>query len=50
MTALLQAALTVLDEDVGLQGGVYTPACLGQAYLDRVNDAGFKVDVKLLHD
>ncbi|PHH88456.1 hypothetical protein CDD83_7508 [Cordyceps sp. RAO-2017] len=45
---LVQAAMTLLQDDVGLPGGVYTPACLGQAYLDRVNDAGFKIDVKLL--
>ncbi|KAM4054671.1 saccharopine dehydrogenase NADP binding domain-containing protein [Hirsutella rhossiliensis] len=47
---LAQAALTILEDDVGLQGGVYTPACLGQGYLDRVNDAGFKIDVKLLQN
>ncbi|KJZ78901.1 hypothetical protein HIM_01674 [Hirsutella minnesotensis 3608] len=45
---LAQAALTILQDDVGLDGGVYTPACLGQGYVDRVNDAGFTIDVKLI--
>lgn len=47
---LAEAALTILEDDVGLPGGVYTPACLGQGYVDRVKDAGLKIDVKLLQD
>ncbi|KAG5927568.1 hypothetical protein E4U42_002075 [Claviceps africana] len=45
---LAQGALTILEEDVELDGGSYTPACLGQGYLDRLNGAGFKVDVKTI--
>lgn len=43
-----QAALTLLEDDVGLDGGVYTPACLGQPFIDRLGDAGFKMEVKLI--
>lgn len=43
---LAQGALTILEDDLKLDGGSYTPACLGQSYLDRLNEAGFKVDVK----
>lgn len=43
---LAEAALTILEDDLDLGGGVFTPACLGQKYLDRVNDAGFKVEVR----
>lgn len=50
MTALLlgQAAATLLQEDVQLSGGVYTPASLGQGYIDRLDENGFKVESKLL--
>ncbi|EFY98765.1 saccharopine dehydrogenase [Metarhizium robertsii ARSEF 23] len=43
---LAEAALTILEDDLDLGGGVFTPACLGQKYLDRVNDAGFKIEVR----
>lgn len=45
---LAQASLTLLEEDTGLEGGIYTPACLGQAFIDRASQGGFKLDVKLL--
>lgn len=50
LTALLlgQAAATLLQEDVQLSGGVYTPASLGQGYIDRLDENGFKVESKLL--
>ncbi|KAI1844718.1 hypothetical protein JX266_009174 [Neoarthrinium moseri] len=48
-TLLAQAAATLLEEDVGLKGGVYTPACLGQGYIDRLNENGFKVETKILN-
>lgn len=44
---LAEAALTVLEDDIDLGGGgVFTPACLGQGFVDRVNAAGFKVETK----
>ncbi|KAH7329126.1 Saccharopine dehydrogenase-domain-containing protein [Stachybotrys elegans] len=45
---LAQAALTLLEDDVALGGGIYTPACLGQGFVDRCNAAGFKTDVRLV--
>jgi len=43
-----QAASTILEEDLGLGGGVYTPACLGQAYIDRLDAAGFHFETKMV--
>ncbi|OAQ98238.1 hypothetical protein LLEC1_05104 [Akanthomyces lecanii] len=43
---LAEAAATVLQDDVKLDGGVYTPACLGQAFIDRLDDAGFHFEVE----
>lgn len=50
MTAVLlaEAARTLLQDDLGLKGGVFTPASLGQGYLDHLNDNGFKVETKIL--
>ncbi|KAH6661305.1 Saccharopine dehydrogenase-domain-containing protein [Truncatella angustata] len=50
LTAVLlaQAAGTLLQEEVGLHGGVYTPASLGQGYIDRLNEHGFKIETKLI--
>ncbi|PFH56391.1 hypothetical protein XA68_16582 [Ophiocordyceps unilateralis] len=45
---LAQAAQTLLEDKMELPGGFYTPACLGQGYVDRVNRDGFKIDVKML--
>jgi short subunit dehydrogenase-like uncharacterized protein len=45
---LAQAALTILEDDLGLDGGVYTPACLGQGFVDRADAAGFNIVVKTL--
>ncbi|RCI16181.1 hypothetical protein L249_2207 [Ophiocordyceps polyrhachis-furcata BCC 54312] len=45
---LAQAAQTLLEDKTELPGGFYTPACLGRGYVDRVNRAGFKIDVKML--
>jgi len=52
-TALLlgQAALTILKDDVvakKLGGGILTPATLGQPFIDRLHDAGFKIETKML--
>ena len=43
---LAQGALTILEEDVGLGGGSFTPACLGQGYIDRLNAVGFNMEAK----
>lgn len=44
---LAQAALTILEDDVDLGGGgVFTPACLGQGFIDRVDAAGFRIETK----
>ncbi|KAF3010182.1 hypothetical protein E8E14_009172 [Neopestalotiopsis sp. 37M] len=47
-TLIAQAAATLLQEDVGLTGGVYTPASLGQGYIDRLDENGFEIEFKLL--
>ncbi|QKX60760.1 uncharacterized protein TRUGW13939_07906 [Talaromyces rugulosus] len=46
---LAEAAITMLQEDNGtrLTGGVYTPACLGQAYINRLQEVGFKFDLEI---
>jgi short subunit dehydrogenase-like uncharacterized protein len=44
------AALSILRDDHGLGGGVYTPACLGQKFLDRLEDGGFKFERKIFDD
>jgi short subunit dehydrogenase-like uncharacterized protein len=44
---LAQGALTVLQDDVDLGGGgVFTPACLGQGFVDRLDSIGFKIETK----
>lgn len=45
---LAEAACTILQEDLGLEGGIYTPACLGQAYIDRLDGAGFHFETKMV--
>lgn len=45
---LSQAALTILEEDLQLDGGVYTPACLGEPFIDRVAGSGFKIETRIL--
>lgn len=50
---LTQAALTLLKDDVVAKkfgGGILTPATLGQPYIDRVDGAGFKFEVRMLED
>ncbi|KAI0181089.1 hypothetical protein GGR52DRAFT_18471 [Hypoxylon sp. FL1284] len=50
LTAVLlaQGACTILQDDVELPGGIYTPACLGQGYIDRLNDVGFSMETKMV--
>lgn len=43
---LAEAALTVLEDEVDLEGGVLTAACLGQGLIDRLNGAGFKIQTE----
>ncbi|PHH92972.1 hypothetical protein CDD83_2805 [Cordyceps sp. RAO-2017] len=45
---LAQAALAILESDVRLPGGFYTPSCLGESYLQNVNKAGFEIDVEMI--
>jgi short subunit dehydrogenase-like uncharacterized protein len=47
---LAEAARTLLEEDVELPGGVYTAACLGQPYIDRLARGGFHFETKRLED
>ncbi len=43
-----QAAAILLQDDLQLDGGIYTAACLGQAYVDRLSEAGFKFETKII--
>ncbi|KFA63406.1 hypothetical protein S40285_06597 [Stachybotrys chlorohalonatus IBT 40285] len=45
---LAQAALTILEDDLELDGGVWTPACLGQGFIDRSHGVGFNIEVKTM--
>ncbi|KAI3336593.1 hypothetical protein HD806DRAFT_10759 [Xylariaceae sp. AK1471] len=47
-TFLAQAARTLLEDDLGLRGGVYTPACLGQGYIDRLDEFGVRIETKII--
>lgn len=50
MTAILiaEAAAAILLEDLGLPGGVYTPACLGKPYIDRLEKAGLVFETEIV--
>ncbi len=50
MTGLIlaQAAATLLKDDVKLEGGVYTAACLGQPFIDRLDAAGFAYESRMI--
>ncbi|KAI1373433.1 hypothetical protein F4677DRAFT_222943 [Hypoxylon crocopeplum] len=43
-----QAAWTILQDDVKLPGGVYTPACLGHGYIERLNNHGFRIETRVI--
>ncbi|CAH0026888.1 unnamed protein product [Clonostachys rhizophaga] len=45
---MAQVALTLLEEDVQLDGGIYTSACLGQGLIDRAAKAGFKIETEII--
>ncbi|TGJ85593.1 hypothetical protein E0Z10_g3155 [Xylaria hypoxylon] len=44
------AVRTLLEDDIGLDGGIYTPACLGQGYIDRLDEYGFKIETKIIEN
>ncbi|KAK0753234.1 saccharopine dehydrogenase [Schizothecium vesticola] len=50
LTAILvaEAAATILEEDLDLPGGIYTPACLGQPYIDRLEKAGVVFETEMV--
>lgn len=43
-----QGALTLLEEDVNLPGGIFTAACLGQPFVDRTDKQGLKLETKMI--
>ena len=45
-----QAAISILLDGHKLSGGIYTPACLGQKFIDRLGDAGFKFETKFFEN
>jgi short subunit dehydrogenase-like uncharacterized protein len=45
---MAEVALTILEDDTELGGGIYTPACLGQGLIDRLDKAGLKFEVTLI--
>jgi len=47
---LSHAAITILRDEHDLSGGVYTPACLGQKFIDRLEPVGFKFEKKWYED
>ncbi|KAL7937604.1 Saccharopine dehydrogenase domain-containing protein [Trichoderma chlorosporum] len=51
MTAMFcsEAARTVLEDDLQLDGGFYTPCCLGQGIIDRAHDGGFNIETRIQH-
>lgn len=47
---LVQGALTILEEDLELDGNIYTPACLGQPFIDRLASCGFRIETKVINE
>ena len=52
VTALLlaESAISILKDEHQLMGGIYTPACLGQKFIDRCDAGGFKFEKKMLEN
>jgi short subunit dehydrogenase-like uncharacterized protein len=50
VTAVLlsEIAATILEDDVELGGGSYTPACFGRGLIDRLDKSGLKLNVKVI--
>lgn len=44
--SLAEAAISILRDDHALPGGIYTPASLGQKFIDRLQSAGIKFEKK----
>lgn len=44
------AAISILQDEHKLSGGIYTPACLGQKFIDRLDGAGFKLETKFFEN
>ena len=38
----------MLEDDLQLDGGCYTAACMGQKYIDRLDGIGFKLTVNTI--
>jgi short subunit dehydrogenase-like uncharacterized protein len=47
---LAESALSILRDGHKLEGGIYTPACLGQKFIDRLDEGGFKFERKFYED
>ncbi|KAF5982926.1 hypothetical protein FCOIX_3464 [Fusarium coicis] len=45
---LAEIAATILEDEIELDGGSYTPACLGQGLVDRLDKSGFRTDVRII--
>ena len=44
---LAESAISILKDKHKLSGGIYTPACLGQSFIDRLDADGFKFEKKI---
>jgi hypothetical protein len=42
-----EGARTILEDDLELDGGFYTPCCLGQRIIDRVHEGGLKIETRI---
>ncbi|KAK0732862.1 Saccharopine dehydrogenase-domain-containing protein [Apiosordaria backusii] len=49
---LAEAARTILEEsdELGLGGGVYTPALLGRVFMDNLEKGGFHIETQILEE
>lgn len=45
---LAEGAISILRNETKLSGGVYTPACLGEPFVDRLVATGLKIEKKWL--
>jgi short subunit dehydrogenase-like uncharacterized protein len=43
-----EAAMTILQGDHKLSGGIHTPASLGQPFIDRLEPAGLKMEKRFI--
>jgi hypothetical protein len=40
--------MTILEDEAKLPGGVYTPACLGQPFIDRLDKHDFRLEAGII--